>query len=38
MSLRRLVLVESFSFQTGKGEGNILSLNLNGQAWFLNKP
>jgi len=38
MSLRRLVLVESFSFQTGKGEGNILSLNLNGQAWFLTKP
>lgn len=37
-SLRRMVLVESFSFQTGKGESNILSLNLNGQAWFLNQP
>ena len=38
MSLRRIVLVEAFSFQTGKSEGNILSLNLNGQAWFLTKP
>lgn len=38
MSLRRIVLVKAFSFQTGKSEGNILSLNLNGQAWFLNQP
>ncbi len=38
MNLRRIVLVEAFSFQTGKSESNILSLNLNGQAWFLTKP
>ena len=38
MSLRRVVLVKAFSFQTGKSESNILSLNLNGQAWFLTKP
>ncbi|PIU33063.1 hypothetical protein COY29_02025 [Candidatus Woesebacteria bacterium CG_4_10_14_0_2_um_filter_39_14] len=38
MSLRRIVLVKAFSFQTGKSESNILSLNLNGQAWFLTKP
>ena len=38
VSLRRIVLVEAFSFQTGKSEGNILSLNLNAQAWFLPQP
>ncbi len=37
MILRRIVLVEAFSFQSGKSESNILSLNLNGQAWFLNQ-
>lgn len=36
--LRRVILVEAFSFQTGKDEINILSLNLNGKAWFLEKP
>ncbi len=38
MNLRRIVLVEAFSFQTGKSDSNILSLNLNAQAWFLTKP
>ncbi|MBM3205589.1 hypothetical protein FJZ41_01910 [Candidatus Shapirobacteria bacterium] len=38
MSLRRIVLVEAFSFQTGKTTGSTLSLNLNGKAWFLGKP
>jgi Tfp pilus assembly protein PilO len=36
-SLRRIVIIEAFSFQTNKSDGNILSLNLNGQAWFLTK-
>ncbi|MCX6726168.1 MAG: type 4a pilus biogenesis protein PilO [Candidatus Shapirobacteria bacterium] len=36
--LRRIIIVESFSFQAGKDETNILSLNLNGKAWFLEKP
>jgi len=38
MSLRRVILIEAFSFQTGKGESNILSLNLAAKAWFLLNP
>jgi len=35
--LRRIVLVESFSFQKGTGENSNLSLNLTAKAWFLEK-
>jgi Tfp pilus assembly protein PilO len=38
MSLRRIILVEAFSFQTGKGQNNVLSLNLNAKAWYLTNP
>lgn len=39
MSLRRVILVENFSFQTGKEKDiNVLSLNFNAKAWFLNNP
>lgn len=37
-TLRRIILVEAFSFQTGKENSNILSLNINGKAWFMEKP
>jgi len=37
-NLRRIVLVESFSFQKGIGENVNLSLNLTAKAWFLEKP
>jgi len=37
-NLRRIVSVESFSFQKGIGENVNLSLNLTAQAWFLEKP
>lgn len=36
--LRRIILVESFSFQKGTGENKNLSLNLVAKAWFLEKP
>ncbi len=36
-NLRRIVLVESFSFQKGGSETNYLSLNLVAKAWFLTK-
>ncbi len=35
--LRRIITVESFVFQVGRGEDDILALNINGQAWFLAK-
>lgn len=37
-SLRRIILIEGFSFQSGKEVSNILSLNINGKAWFMEKP
>jgi Tfp pilus assembly protein PilO len=36
-TLRRIILVESFSFQKGTGEKSGLSLNLVAKAWFLEK-
>lgn len=36
-TLRRIILVESFSFQKGTGEKSGLSLNLAAKAWFLEK-
>jgi Tfp pilus assembly protein PilO len=38
MSLRRVILVENFSFQTGKEDSSILSLTFSAEAWFLNNP
>jgi Tfp pilus assembly protein PilO len=37
-TLRRILSIESFSFQSGKESSNILSLNINGKAWFMEKP
>ena len=37
-SLRRIILIQAFSFQSGKESSNILSLNINGKAWFMEKP
>ena len=37
-SLKRIILIEAFSFQSGKESSNILSLNINGKAWFMEKP
>jgi Tfp pilus assembly protein PilO len=37
-NLRRIVLVEGFSFQKGLSENGKLSLNLTAKAWFLEKP
>lgn len=37
-SLRRILLIEAFSFKSGKDNSNILSLNINGKAWFMEKP
>lgn len=37
-SLRRIILIQAFSFQSGKEGSNILSLNINGKAWFMEKP
>lgn len=37
-SLRRVILIQAFSFQSGKEGSNILSLNINGKAWFMEKP
>jgi Tfp pilus assembly protein PilO len=34
-SLRRIILVDSFAFKTGKTEGERLTLSLNAQAFFL---
>lgn len=36
-TLRRIILVESFSFQKGTDEKSGLSLNLTAKAWFLEK-
>ncbi len=37
-TLRRLIVVENFSFQKGSIETPSLSLNLVAEAWFLEKP